>query len=248
MQIFFMRKLLTILLFALPAMACNNNKEDKNKPATENNTSSDEKVTSTDDKETTVAGTENDGSFSIKSAKVVTRTTMPNNLGYSISTLYFDDYGKTRFTETVTYPKMQGPKTPPKKYTLHKDMYLYTWEEGKATGTKVNFTHAREIAKELTNMNYDKMAEDVLAEMKVKKGGTETFLGRTCNVLEFNSEETGIGKLLTWKNIPMLSDMKVMGQKVLAEVIELDENAAIDVSKFELPEGVEFRELSFGNK
>lgn len=240
-----MRKLLTILLFALPVLACNNNKEeDKNKVGAENTTATGDKVTTENNEETTATAAETEGSFGIKSAKVVTRTTMPQNMGYSTATLYFDDYGNTRFTEIVTSLKMQGAKTPAKKYNLHKDMYLYTWEEGKTTGTKVNFTHAKEFA----NTNYEKMADDVLAEMKVKKGGTENFLGKTCNVLEFNSETTGIGKLLTWKNIPMLSDMLVMGQKVLAEVTELDENATIDASKFELPEGVEFKELSFGNK
>ncbi|MGB3007946.1 MAG: hypothetical protein WBC06_15635 [Chitinophagaceae bacterium] len=238
-----MKKLLTIMLFSYLILACNNNskkEEDKSKTSTENSTATEGNDNIITSDENTVNAQLSEGRFGIKSAKVVTRTTLPNNMGYTVSTMYFVDHGKTSLTEVVTNLKMQGAKSTPKKYTLHKDFDMYSWEEGEKSGKKVNFSHA----KDLSNMDFEKMPVDVLEEMKVKKGGTETFLGRTCDVLEMNSEVTGKGKLLTWKNIPMFSDMLTMGMKVVAEVTELIENPELEPAIFQLPEGVEFKEIT----
>lgn len=93
-------------------------------------------------------------------------------------------------------------------------------------------------------MDLEKLGKEMLEEMNMKKGGNETFLGKTCQVIEMNSDKLGKGKILTWKNIPMLSDMTTMGMKIRAEVTELEENISIDAAKFMLPADVEFKEFS----
>ena len=60
-----------------------------------------------------------------------------------------------------------------------------------------------------------------------------------------NSENLGKGKILTWKNIPMRSDMVTMGMQVRSEVTELEENPVIESSKFVVPADIEFKEMNF---
>ena len=53
---------------------------------------------------------------------------------------------------------------------------------------------------DLNNINFEKLGEEMLKEMKITKGGNENFLGKSCVVVEMNSDKLGKGKILTWKN------------------------------------------------
>lgn len=58
------------------------------------------------------------GRYGIRSARVVTITAMPNGMGVSVATMFFDDYGKMSFTETVTKVSMKGVPAPAKQYSI----------------------------------------------------------------------------------------------------------------------------------
>ncbi len=180
------------------------------------------------------------GKYGIRSARVVTNTTMPNGMGNSVSIMYFDDFGKVSLTETVTKIVMKEAPAPAKKFNLKQGSYMYSWTEGKKTGTKMNLANLKDISK----MDFGKLGNEMMDKMNMKKAADETFLGKTCEVLEMNNEQMGKGKILSWKNIPMLSDMTIMGMKMRVEVTELKESPSIDPSKFVIPADIEFTEMS----
>jgi hypothetical protein len=179
------------------------------------------------------------GKYGIRSARVVTNTAMPNGMGNSVSTMYFDDYGKVSLTETVTKIVMKGAPAPAKKYNLKQGSYLYSWTEGKKAGTKMNLANMKDLSK----MDFGKVGNEMMDKMNMKKAADETFLGKTCEVLEMNNEQMGKGKILSWNNIPMLSDMTIMGMKMRVEVTELEENPSIKPGMFVIPVDIEFTEM-----
>jgi hypothetical protein len=232
-----MKILISLLLVAATFYACSNNPTN----AAEENTTTAEQATENEQPVKASLSEQPKQRYGIKSARVVTETQLPMDMGVSISTLYFDDYGALSFTEAVTKLKMKLPQAPPKDYHLTKGDYTYSWKEGEKTGTKMN----PEKMQDLNHTDIENLTEEMIKEMNIKKGGTETFFGKTCQVTEMDSETMGTGKILTWKNIILLSDMTMMGMKIKSEVKELDENASIDRGKFELPAGVEFKEMDF---
>jgi hypothetical protein len=235
-----MKTIISIMLAALTLYACQNKKSGN---AEQNATTAEKPDVKEESQNTNISGTMM-GRYGIKSARVVTETKLLNDMGVSEVSLYFDDYGAASYSETETKLKMKGIPASPKEFSITKGEYIYSWKEGAKTGTKMNLGKIKDVK----FMDFEKLTEAMLKEMNIKKGGTETFLGKTCNVIEVNSETMGKGRILTWMNIPMLSDMTTMGMKVRAEVKELEENASIDRGKFELPVGVEFKEMDFNFK
>jgi len=235
-----MKLVYSLLLLTAILNACNNNGD----KSAENKTTAAEKPAVKDQADNTNLPETIKGRYGIKSAMVVTETELPNKMGVSTATLYFDDYGAVSYSETVTKMNMKGVPASPKQYNITKGSDFYSWKEGDQTGTKMN----QNMIKDLKNMDLEKLGEAMLKEMNIKKGGTETFFGKACDVTEMNSKTMGTGKILTWKNIAMLSDMTTMGMKVRSEVKELEENPSIDRGKFELPAGVEFKEMNFNFK
>ena len=196
-----MKKLIPLLIFSIAIIACNNKSKDSKSNSSVDTIISKDK---TDNKSTVVPET---GRYGIKSARVVTVTAMPNGMGNSVATMYFDNYGKISYTETVSNFTMKGVPAQPKKYSIHDGDHIYSWTEGKKTGTLI----IMRIPADLSNIDFEKLGKEMMEEMNIKKAGTETWLGKTCEVIEINSDKMGKGKILTWKNITMLSDMNTMG-------------------------------------
>lgn len=228
-----MKKLVSLFIFCVAVIACNNNSKDKKSNSSDTSSLKDQ----TEKKSSAVA---EQGRYGIKSARVVTVTALPNGMGNSEATVYFDNYGKISYTETVSKFTMKGIPAQPKKFSIQQDDHIYSWTEGKKTGTLIKLG----MTADMKNMDLRKLGKEMMEEMKMKKGGNETWLGKTCEVIEMNNDKLGKGKILTWKNITMLSDMTTMGMHVRAEVKELEENISIEPAKFKIPPDVEFKEMS----
>jgi hypothetical protein len=230
-----MKKLFPFLIFSLVVTACNNNSKKETIKSTDDSTTSAKEQTDKD--KPAVTG---QGRYGLKSARVVTVSVLPNNMGNSTTTLYFDNYGKNSYSETVSKFTMQGAPAQPKNYSIQQDDLIYSWTEGEKTGTLLKIGKIADLG----NIDFENLGKEMMEEMKIKKAGNETWLGKNCEVIEMNSETLGKGKILTWKNITMLSDMTTMGMKIRAEVKELEENPAIDPEKFNIPSDVVFKEMT----
>jgi hypothetical protein len=80
--------------------------------------------------------------------------------------------------------------------------------------------------------------------MSIKKEGTETLLGKTCDKFSMNYEKMKTkANYSVWKGIALKTEMDMMGMKVNMIATKLEENATIAADKFEVPAGVNIKEI-----
>ncbi|MBK7426798.1 MAG: hypothetical protein IPI60_07090 [Saprospiraceae bacterium] len=80
-------------------------------------------------------------------------------------------------------------------------------------------------------------------QFNFKELGIDTIMGKPCDVisLSFNGIQ---GKMYSWKNIILKSEVSSQGVQVTTQAISLDESPKFDKELFELPQGnVEFSEF-----
>ncbi len=158
-------------------------------------------------------------SYKFKSGKFVTKITGPYN---SVSTTYFDDYGKKMYVETTSeipmYGEIQKKQSsilvlPDKSYSIQHDQksFMEIPDDGE----------------------YD-MDEDTMdyTDDMGKKIGTEKILGRTCDIYQKDNM-----KFWIWNEMPLKTEITEQGQKFITEVISIEENAKVPASKFAVPSG-----------
>jgi len=201
------------------------------------NKSSDKKTGDTADENSTSSNS--DGRYSLKSAIVTSKTSNSMMGGDIITILYFDDHGEKQATETKTKMEMMGQTIETHSKSITKDGVMYTWEEGQKTGSKIKL----EGMKNAGNIDYKKMSKELMDSYKITKGGTATVMGKNCDVFEMNMEGMQ-GKYYIWDNITMKAEQSMSGMSLVTEVTDIDENASIPASTFEVPSDVTFTEMS----
>ena len=75
-----------------------------------------------------------------------------------------------------------------------------------------------------------------------KMEGKEDINGKECTVASFSSEQMQ-GKVWVWKQIPMKTELNVVGKTITSKLISLDENPSIPSGTFEIPSDVLFNEM-----
>jgi len=109
------------------------------------------------------------GRYAIKSGIVEYKTRMMDM--DMKQTLTFDDYGKKEATDMEM--EMMGVKV--HTVTISKDGFMYTLDMEKKTGTKVASYQGSN-----QNIDFENLSEEMVKDMKLKKEGTEEYLGKTC--------------------------------------------------------------------
>lgn len=176
--------------------------------------------------------------YSLGSAIVTTTMELPGGMGSNVTVLYFKDHGKKEMRENITSVKMAGQEMNTTSRIIIKDGYMYTWVVGQPAGNKVKLQDKFDPNK----LDYKKLSKEMMDKFKMRKEGTSTVLGKTCDVFSFEAEGMK-GKSHIWENIPMKTEMAVSGKTLTAEVTKLEADADIADSEFELPAGVEFTEI-----
>jgi len=149
-------------------------------------------------------------------------------------TLTFDDYGKKEATDVEM--EMMGTKI--HTVTLTKDGFVYTIDMVKKTATKSPSYQGSN-----QNIDFENLSEEMVKDMKLKKEGTEEFLGKTCEKMSIDYEKMKMkGSYLVYKGIPLMvdTDMGSMKMKLIGE--KFTENPEIPPAKFEVPEGITIAE------
>ncbi len=220
-----MKNMFAILIGILVITSCNNETE----------TNADGEVIEKTDKKT---GNER---YGIKSGIVVSKAELPNNMGSTTTTLYFTDHGKKEYTEMESKIEMMGMSQNNKNASIIKNGYMYSWTPGETTGSKIKIDEALD----LSTMDFDEMSEERKNELNLKKIGTETILGKKCDIYAVENPQMGSGKVSVWKNLVLKTQADAMGMTMKSEAISIDENAKIPKEKFEVPEDVTFSEMQF---
>jgi hypothetical protein len=169
------------------------------------------------------------GRYAIKSGIVEYKTQV---MGMDMKqTLTFDDYGQKEATDMEA--DMMGVKI--HTVTITKDGFIYTLDMEKKTGTK--------ISGKSPDIDFENLSEEMVKDMKLKKEGTEEFLGKTCEKMSIDYEKMNMkGVYLVYKGIPLMvdTDMGTMKMKLIGEKFE--ENPSIPAEKFEVPADIKIIE------
>ncbi|MCF6268992.1 MAG: hypothetical protein L3J41_04725 [Melioribacteraceae bacterium] len=172
--------------------------------------------------------------YEYKSGKVVYKS---SGSVTGTETMYFDNYGMVEVKNTKSTLEMMGIKRETDTKVIMKDKWLYTIDN--KTG------EANKMENPIYSMfpeggDLEKAGEEMMINMGGKKVGTETLLGKECDIWEI---EKLMSKVWVWKSIPLKSEVSMMGISInqIATSVEVD----IDVSpdEFKIPEGVEFKDI-----
>lgn len=206
---------------------------------------SDDKPASSEAKTELTSAQNITGKYQIKSGTYKTKAqNSVMTAGIDTYTLVsFDDYGTKELTETVTKVEMANVKQETHNYSLMLGDMIYSWDAGSKTGTKFSISSMLD-----KNVNYEKLSEELKKQYKYKELGTETILGKECKKISVEIQ-AGAGAIVsTWMGIPMRSETTVSGMQVISEVTELDENASVPASAFEVPADITFTEMKMPGK
>jgi hypothetical protein len=159
----------------------------------------------------------------------------------SVSVKYFDDYGGKEAEERTGEVNMMGTTTKLHNMTIVKDGFVWHLNFENKTGTK---------RKGFANLggqsapDYSTFTGAQLAEWHVVKQPSETIAGKTCDVISVDNQKLRTkGSYAFWQGFGMKADVLVGGGTIRWVVTKLDENAAVDPAKFEVPAGFTIKEL-----
>ncbi len=220
-----MRNIFLVAIIIALFTACKNNSTDQ--PGESTNTSS----TSVD---VTSAPAEN-----IKSVMYESETIMPEGMGTTTSKVYTDDFGKKVRTEAITSISFGGKSMNTTSNMLKLDDYAYTWSNMSKTGSKIKLDPSKF---DPNTTDIATLTEEMKKKMNLKEEGEETIDGKSCKVFSFSMEQMN-GKMWSWKGIPLKMEMAMMGKTVTTNVKKIEENPSIPAGTFELPSGIEFKEM-----
>lgn len=109
-----------------------------------------------------------------------------------------------------------------------KDDYIYIWQEGATSGTKMKMDPSKFDPK---NADFNKLTQEMKDKLKIKEEGTEDVLGKSCKVISFTLDDErtkgATGKSSVWKGIAIKSQFGIAGQTMLMEAKKLDENQVL---------------------
>lgn len=147
--------------------------------------------------------------------------------------LFFDEYGAKECIEVTA--SMFGQKI--HNLNINKDGYAYSVDMVKKTGTKIKIPTDAAI-------NFNDLGKGIAKDMNIKKVGTETVLGKTCDkyTIDYKKQQMK-GYYLVWNGIALKTELTMMGMKTVVEVTKINENASIPADKFEIPKGIKIQSM-----
>ncbi len=220
LKIIFMKKMysflmMVALIIAISTSSCNNAKEGKESNTDSNNVTTTIKMD---------ANSANVKKYSMKSGKV-TSTAEVMGLTQNMIT-YFDDYGAKECIETSG--EMMGRKQ--LNRTIMTKDFIYQLDILNKAGVKTKKSEAIFGA----DIDFSKVDEEMLQKQKMKRTGTENFLGRTCDKYTIDNEKIK-GYFLVWNNMPLKTEGEAMKMKIKIEASKIEENVSIPAEVFEVP-------------
>lgn len=147
-------------------------------------------------------------------------------------TIYISDYGKKEARYSEMTASAFGFSTTTKELELTLGNVIYSVDLNEMTGTKTILSEDIELDKKEV-AEYEELGREMMESMGFEKTGTEKILGKKCEVWE------GLGtKTWIWKNIPLKTEINMMGKSVIvATKLDL---GSVPASKFKVPDGVDF--------
>ncbi len=205
-----------------------------------------------------IAQTESLKKYQIKSFVVEYKTTASgsfNGMGSVNSegtkTLYVDNYGALEVSEKMEKSStiMMGTTQVENRHELDLTdaSYIYHIDLVNKSGTKMEVASAQQMANAMyegLKKKYNTSDPKVIGRKMIEENGgkwlgNESFLGKDCEVFEL----MGV-KIWSYKNITLKSEGSIGGITTTEVATSIKENVVIPSSKFNVPSGITFEELS----
>lgn len=171
------------------------------------------------------------GKYALKSGIVEYKTKV---MGMDATQLtFFDDYGGREATDMTM--EFMGNKI--HTITITKDGYYYTIDPQQKTGKKVP------VSMKQGEIDFENLTDRIQQEMKIKKVGEETFLGKHCIRYSIENEALKMkGYYLVWNGIPLKTDVDLSTMKMVMDAMKVEENPNVPAEKFEISAGIVIKE------
>jgi hypothetical protein len=166
----------------------------------------------------------------------------------SVSTLYFEDYGRRESRETVTDSNIMGMKSHERKVDITDGDYIISYElekivngkdETSKVATKTDMKKFREMAMQMgKGLDPEQMKKD----FDYREEGSEVIAGVTgtkysVSLNKEKKDQRVYGVL--YKKIALKTQMGA----ITVKAAKIDENASVPASKFEVPSGYTIQEV-----
>lgn len=142
--------------------------------------------------------------------------------------LLFDRWGLREAKRENLEMKAGGMTIPTKTETIMDGEFLYALDREKNTATKTTNQLLTQITAKHDTKDLTQIGDRALKAMGAKKTGTESFLGKKCDVWEVKSLGT---KMLVYNGLTVKSETNMAGMKIIREATKFEENAKISEEK-----------------
>lgn len=156
-------------------------------------------------------------------------------------TLYFDRWGMRETKYTQTEIKAGTIVVKQNRMTLLDGEWTYNVDLDTKTGTKIPTPFMKELTGTAKRESKDatEIGEEMLARMGGRKIGTETVLGKPCDVWEIKNLNA---KSWVWQGVTLKTVVNMLGQMMTTEAVRVQDNASIPEEKVTLPKDVKITE------
>lgn len=154
---------------------------------------------------------------------------------------YFVDFGnKDTSTRYLIFDRNGGRQVrkSPFSIVLDRDGFTYFINPGDSVGTKMYTKYEDQFNPD--QFDFKEFPLHLKKRYRYKELGTETILGRACQMVQLEDGEMNIkGKYWLYKYIPLKMEIRIMNHTSTYKAVSFDENAKVDPHEFDLPAKIE---------
>lgn len=154
-------------------------------------------------------------------------------------TVYFDDYGIKEAKYSNQEINMMGIQQKTNQIIISNSEYIFTLNVDTKTGTKMKNPLPGFLP---DDKNLEELGKEIMTNMGGKIVGSETLLGKTCDIWEV---EQLSAKIWVWNTIPLKTEVNMMGMNITSVAKKFEPNANIPGEKFKVPDGYKITESAF---
>jgi hypothetical protein len=159
-------------------------------------------------------------------------------------TLYFDSWGMRQAEYTRSVLSVGGFTKSLNLVNIIDGEFQYMINIDQNSGTKTRNPVLKSIEQLKDQKGFNEFGEQMLLSMGAYKIGSESFLGKDCDVYEMKSTGT---KLWVWEWLTLKSETKSGGININLTATRINEGGSVSAEKFKIPEKIVLNEVDVDN-
>ncbi|MBU0476169.1 MAG: hypothetical protein KKF62_18640 [Bacteroidetes bacterium] len=172
--------------------------------------------------------------YQFKSGKVVYQS---SGAMVGTETMYFDNYGMLEVKNTKVAMEIMGIKQETDSKVIMDGNWVYSIDNITKAANKMENPLFAMFPK---GTDIEKVGEEMMINLGGKKIGTETIIGKSCDIWEV---EQMMSKIWIWKSIPIKTEVNMMGMNITQIATSVEVDIKVSPDEFKLPEGVNIQDM-----